>query len=101
MRDTQALDARRTYADALADMFSECNVILTPAARGAAPKGLTATGDPVFCSLWTLTGLPSITLPLLSDDDGMPVGVQLVGAPGDDARLLRTAAWLVERLSEG
>ena len=87
--------------DSLVELFQqECTAIITPAAPGAAPRGLDATGDPAFNTLWTLLGLPAITLPLLADDDGMPIGVQLVGAPGDDARLLRTANWLVERLSE-
>jgi Asp-tRNA(Asn)/Glu-tRNA(Gln) amidotransferase A subunit family amidase len=95
----EALDARRTFTKSLNDLFNECNAIITPAARGAAPKGLDATGDPVFCSLWTLTGLPSITLPMLRDDN-MPLGVQLVGPSGDDARLLRNANWLFERLQD-
>lgn len=94
----QALDARQTYRRSLNDLFRDCNAIMTPSARGAAPKGLESTGDPVFCTMWTLAGLPSINLPLLSVDS-MPLGVQLVGATGDDARLLRTANWLASRLS--
>ena len=95
----RAVEARRKFAAAFDEIFSDCNAIITPAARGVAPKGLTATGDPVFCSLWTLTGLPAITLPLLSDTEDMPLGVQLVGAAGDDARLLRTAQWLVSKIA--
>jgi Asp-tRNA(Asn)/Glu-tRNA(Gln) amidotransferase A subunit family amidase len=87
--------------DGLVELFQqECTAIITPATAGAAPKGLAATGDPAFCSLWSLTGLPAVTLPLLADDGGMPIGVQLVGPPGDDARLLRTANWLVERVTD-
>ncbi|MCH2520277.1 MAG: amidase family protein, partial [Dehalococcoidia bacterium] len=52
------------------------------------------TGDPIFCTLWTLCGTPAVTLPLLEGADGLPIGVQLVGQRGDDARLLRTANWL-------
>jgi Asp-tRNA(Asn)/Glu-tRNA(Gln) amidotransferase A subunit family amidase len=94
-----ALVEARAIADSLAGYFQHCNAILTPAARGAAPKSLAATGDPVFCSLWTLSGLPSISLPLLEDKEGMPIGVQLVGAPHDDARLLRNANWLLNTLA--
>jgi Asp-tRNA(Asn)/Glu-tRNA(Gln) amidotransferase A subunit family amidase len=88
----------RAMREAVEELFQqECTAIITPAARGVAPKG-EATGDPVFCTLWTLLGLPAITLPLLTGEDDMPLGVQLIGAPGDDARLLRTAQWLVTKL---
>lgn len=96
------LDAQRNargYAADLMKVFDEYDAILTPATPGIAPVG-EATGSPVFNSLWSLTGLPALTLPLLSGEGGMPLGVQLVGAKGDDARLLRTANWLVEQLEE-
>jgi Asp-tRNA(Asn)/Glu-tRNA(Gln) amidotransferase A subunit family amidase len=79
------------------ELFMErYDAILTPAAPGTAPKGLAATGDPSFCTLWTLCGMPAISLPLMQGADGLPLGVQLVGRRGFDARLLRTARWLVE-----
>ena len=59
-----------------------------------------STGDAAFCTLWSYTGLPSITLPLLSGPAGLPLGVQVVGAAGDDGRLLRTANWIVKTLSD-
>jgi Asp-tRNA(Asn)/Glu-tRNA(Gln) amidotransferase A subunit family amidase len=77
----------------------ECTAIITPAAPGEAPKG-TATGNPAFCTLWTYVGLPAVTVPLMTGASGMPVGVQLIGPSGDDARLLRTARALVKQLSE-
>jgi Asp-tRNA(Asn)/Glu-tRNA(Gln) amidotransferase A subunit family amidase len=87
----------RRYAADLGKVFEVFDAILTPAATGVAPLG-EATGNPAFCTLWTLTGLPALTLPLLSGEGGMPLGVQLVGAPSDDARLLRTANWLIGRM---
>jgi Asp-tRNA(Asn)/Glu-tRNA(Gln) amidotransferase A subunit family amidase len=60
---------------------------------------LSATGDPAFCTLWTLTGLPALSLPLLAGAGGLPLGVQLVGAPGRDGRLLRTAGALIDMLA--
>jgi Asp-tRNA(Asn)/Glu-tRNA(Gln) amidotransferase A subunit family amidase len=84
------------------EMFTErYDAILTPAATGAAPEGLASTGDPAFCSLWTLSGLPALSMPLLQASNGLPLGVQLVGRRNYDARLLRTARWLSERLAEG
>lgn len=81
------------------ELFMErYDALLTPAALGSAPKGLASTGDPVFCTLWTLCGLPAVSLPLLQDSAGLPIGVQLVGRRNFDARLLRTARWLAETL---
>ena len=95
-----AIDLAQSLRGSLIELFEQvCTAILTPATVGVAPKTLKATGNPMFCSLWTLTGLPAVSLPLLQGEDGMPLGVQLVGAPGDDARLLRTAAWLQQALS--
>jgi Asp-tRNA(Asn)/Glu-tRNA(Gln) amidotransferase A subunit family amidase len=95
-----AVAATEPLRQGLNQLFEqECTAIITPAAPGAAPKG-TATGNPAFCTLWTYVGLPAITVPLMTGEGGMPVGVQLVGPSGDDARLLRTARALVKQLSE-
>jgi Asp-tRNA(Asn)/Glu-tRNA(Gln) amidotransferase A subunit family amidase len=94
-----ALAKASRYAASLAEIFDECDAIITPAAPGIAPKGLSATGDPAFCTLWTLTGLPALSLPLLAGEGGLPLGVQLVGAPGRDGRLLRTAGALIDMLT--
>lgn len=75
------------------------DALLTPAAPGEAPAGLQQTGSPVFCTIWTLLGLPAVSLPLLQGPAGLPLGVQLVGWWGEDARLLRTAAWLRRQLA--
>jgi len=80
----------------LREVFEHFDAIITPAAPGEAPSGLDATGDPSFCTLWTFCGLPAVSLPLAAGPNGLPVGVQLVGPMGDDARLLRTARWLTD-----
>ncbi|MGE5638889.1 MAG: amidase [Clostridia bacterium] len=104
-REARAVDyqrARRSAAvltESFEDLFLErYDAILTPAAPGSAPKGLASTGDPAFCTLWTLCGMPAVSLPLLEDGAGLPIGVQLVGRRNFDARLLRTARWLAERI---
>ncbi|MEO3435360.1 amidase [Inquilinus sp. CAU 1745] len=81
-------------------LLDRFDAIITPAATGEAPKGLSDTGSPAFCTLWTYCGAPAVTLPLLTGSNGMPIGVQLVGRPGDDGRLLRTASWLARTLNE-
>jgi Asp-tRNA(Asn)/Glu-tRNA(Gln) amidotransferase A subunit family amidase len=74
------------------------DALLTPAAAGTAPAGLASTGDPAFCTLWTLTGLPALSVPIMRGANGLPLGVQLVGPRDGDGRLLRTARWLVEHV---
>jgi Asp-tRNA(Asn)/Glu-tRNA(Gln) amidotransferase A subunit family amidase len=49
----------------------------------------------MFCSLWTMCGMPAVTLPVMQGANGLPLGVQLVGPRHGDGRLLRTARWLV------
>lgn len=83
---------------AVEPFYDAFDAILTPATTGEAPRGLDSTGSPVFCTIWTLLGAPAVTLPLLQGPDGLPLGVQLVGRRGDDARLLRTARWLSDQV---
>lgn len=87
--------------DGFAEVFDRCDAILTPAVAGTAPKGLASTGDPAFCTLWTMCGMPALAMPLLQGENGLPLGVQLVGQRDRDARLLRTARWLVTQVTGG
>ena len=105
-REIRVLDYQRALAripllnEGFDEIFERCDAFVTPAAAGTAPKGLDSTGDPSFCSIWTLCGMPALNLPLMQGENGLPLGLQLVGARGSDARLLRTARWLVNRLQE-
>jgi Asp-tRNA(Asn)/Glu-tRNA(Gln) amidotransferase A subunit family amidase len=106
-RKALAVDYARAVAgsaplnQALDGLFDEYAAILAPAAPGPAPRGLDSTGNPVFCTLGTYLGTPAVTLPLLTAENGLPMGVQLLGRRGNDARLLRTANWLVKTLGGG
>ncbi len=95
-----AVSARDIYYSAFDKIFEWHDAIVTPATVGEAPAGLESTGSPMFCTIWTLCGMPAITIPLLQGEKGLPLGVQLVGPRGDDARLLRTARWLLNRLMQ-
>ena len=96
-RALRALEPVRASFDEL--FMERYDAILTPPALGTAPRGLGATGDPAFCVPWTLLGMPAITLPLMRGANGLPLGAQLVGRRGFDARLMRTARWLAEKLA--
>jgi Asp-tRNA(Asn)/Glu-tRNA(Gln) amidotransferase A subunit family amidase len=103
-REVRALDYQKALAripllnEGFAEIFERFDAILTPAAPGTAPKGLGSTGDPAFCTLWTLLGTPALSLPLMQGEKGLPLGVQLVGPRHGDARLLRTARWLAAKV---
>jgi Asp-tRNA(Asn)/Glu-tRNA(Gln) amidotransferase A subunit family amidase len=104
-REVRAVDYQRALRGipqvvaSFDELFMErYDAILTPAAPGSAPKGLGSTGDPAFCTLWTLCGMPAVSLPLMQDSGGLPIGAQLVGRRNFDARLLRSARWLAGRV---
>ena len=94
----RALDGATRLNSILDAFFEEYDAIVTPAAIGVAPVGLESTGSSGIVTTWTLCGVPAISLPLLQGEGGMPIGVQLVGQRGDDARLLRTARWLTNQV---
>jgi Asp-tRNA(Asn)/Glu-tRNA(Gln) amidotransferase A subunit family amidase len=88
-----ALAKRAALAEMALDLFAECDAIASLPAPGPAPARLDITGDPSFCTLWTLLGVPAITLPTGLSDAGLPYGIQLAGAAHGDGRLLRIARW--------
>ncbi len=104
MRLGQAVD-RDAFAAALHGMrrltalagrvLSPWSGVLCPAALGAAPPLAEGSGSPIFSSIWSLVGAPSLNLPLL-EDGGLPLGAQLVAAPGDDAELLAMGQSIAE-----
>jgi Asp-tRNA(Asn)/Glu-tRNA(Gln) amidotransferase A subunit family amidase len=91
----RAANARR----ALDAFFGPCDAILVPAAPGEAPSGLGNTGNPIFNRMWTLLGVPCVTLPARWAENGLPTGIQLVGRSRDDARLMGCAAFLERALA--
>ena len=97
-------DAARAQAAAararLGAFFGEFDAMLVPAAPGEAPP-LATTGDAVFNRPWTLLHLPCIALPAHRGAAGLPVGVQLVGRSGEDARLLAIALFAEAALAAG
>ena len=80
-----------------AEQFKRTPVILTPAAVGAAPIGLTSTGDPRMNAPWTALGTPAISIPM-PVGTALPLGLQLTAEHGSEARVLQTAVRLQNML---
>lgn len=75
----------------IAAFFEQYDGFLSVPASGEAPKGLTSTGDPIFCALWSFLGMPAINLPFTKSGNGLPLGIQLIGQYQEDAKLLSIA----------
>ncbi|MBT8360554.1 MAG: amidase [Desulfobacterales bacterium] len=94
---SEYLDAKNLLTEVsgvVDNALKDFDAVITPATPAEAPEGIASTGSPVFCTVWSLTGVPSISLPVLSGESGMPLGLQLVGSRGSDSKLLRGAHWL-------
>lgn len=90
----QEASARNLAAQAqyrLQSIFQRFDVVMTPPTLGAAPFGIENTGDPLFNRVWTLLGVPCITYPIATADNGLPIGVQLIGSFGNDHQLIDMA----------
>ena len=90
----EAIDFMKRSYDSYKEVFEDYHGVLTPASSGVAPKGLGNTGSPEFSTVWTYLGLPSISLPLLTGKNDLPLGIQLIGDKYDDLRFLGVASWV-------
>ena len=91
---TDAIDFMKQSYESYKEVFEDYHGVITPSSNGVADKGLTSTGSADFQKIWTYLGLPTISLPLLTGENNLPLGVQLVGNKLDDLRFLGTANWL-------
>jgi Asp-tRNA(Asn)/Glu-tRNA(Gln) amidotransferase A subunit family amidase len=96
-------EAKRYLAESrkrMAEIFKATPVILTPAATGPAPPGLSNTGDPRMNAPWTALGTPAVSIPMPMAS-GLPLGLQLTADLGQDARVLQAALLLQRRFNAG
>lgn len=90
----RAIAAAKDMRVELASLLSRFDAIVTPPATGEAPATLVDTGDPSFCGIWTLMGVPALTIPVGRGPAGLPLGLQLVGGYLRDAELLKMADFI-------
>ena len=96
-------DAKRYVSDSrvrMAAIFKSTPVILTPAATGPAPLGLSTTGDPRMNAPWTALGTPAVSIPM-PIASGLPLGLQLTADLGQDATVLHAALLLQQHFNAG
>ena len=96
----RALRIRRQFRREMSPLLESYDVLLTPTTPGEAPEGM-ATGDARFQLPWSISGLPSITVPCGSTTSGLPLGMQLVSGAFTEAPLLSAAAWCEDVLGRG
>jgi Asp-tRNA(Asn)/Glu-tRNA(Gln) amidotransferase A subunit family amidase len=96
----RSLRIRGQFRREMGPLLERYDVLLTPTTPGPAPEGL-ATGDPQFQVPWSLSGLPSITVPCGLSASGLPLGIQLVSGLFTEAALLTAAAWCEDVLGRG
>ena len=94
LRDYEAaLREASALREAYSGIVGNFDAIITPPAAGEAPATLEETGSPAFCTIWTLLGVPAITIPVDLGPAGLPLGLQIVGSHARDNDLLGAAAW--------
>ena len=71
----------------MARCFDGIHGLVMPATTGPAPTAET-TGNPLFNSPWSYTGVPSVSFPVERTPDGLPLAIQIVGAHGSDGEVL-------------
>jgi aspartyl-tRNA(Asn)/glutamyl-tRNA(Gln) amidotransferase subunit A len=84
---------RGKFRSELAASMKDIDALLIPSAPTPALKGLASTGDAAFNAPWSLAGFPTVTIPSGLTGDCLPLGVQLVAKPYEEAKLLDAAAW--------
>jgi len=89
-----AIDFMKQSYHSYKEVFEDYHGVITPSSSGVADKGLKSTGSADFQKIWTFMGLPTISLPLLTGESDLPLGVQLIGDKLDDIRFLSSANWL-------
>src|SRR4051812_7364992 len=95
------VDAQRHAATCrakLGQVFGDLDVLLAPAATGEAPRGIASTGDVALNVVWTLLHTPCVAIPAGRGPNNLPLGLQVIGRIGDDARTLACARYVEKRL---
>ncbi len=89
---------KREFRREMDRVMKRYDLLLTPSTSSPAPRGLESTGDAWFQVPWSFSGLPTITLPSGLSQEGLPLGIQLVGQAFSEGKLLALARWCEKAL---
>jgi aspartyl-tRNA(Asn)/glutamyl-tRNA(Gln) amidotransferase subunit A len=89
---------REQIINEMIQLIREFDCVVCPSTVDTAPAGLEWTGSPAFNAPWSLTGLPSITVPTGLASNNLPLGLQLVGTPYSEWKLLKIAGWCEKKI---
>jgi aspartyl-tRNA(Asn)/glutamyl-tRNA(Gln) amidotransferase subunit A len=101
---TSYLRAQRIRGEIIKDiiqLIKKFDCLVSPSTVDTAPEGLEWTGTPAFNTPWSLTGLPSITIPSGLSNEKLPLGLQIIGIPYSEWKLLQIAGWCEDKLKFG
>ena len=96
----EAIDFRSRAYESYKEVFDDYYGVITPSALGVADKGLASTGSPELSTIWTYMGLPTLNLPVLTGENNLPLGLQIIGNKFDDLRFLKYAKWLEQEFQD-
>jgi len=96
----EALERRNRLRGEMNEFLQGFDAVVTPPAPGEAPADLSQTGNPAFCTIWSLCGTPAVTVPTGFGPHGLPLGLQIVGPSFADGALLTVAAWCDQRVGQ-
>ena len=83
---------------ATAEMFMQCDILITPSTAGEAIADVVSVSNSAFNRIWTLMHVPCVTIPAFAGPNGMPVGLQMVGPIGSDDRVLALSQAVADAL---
>ncbi|MFO7665086.1 MAG: amidase [Desulfobacterales bacterium] len=89
----KALARKENLSVEMDDFMEKFDAVITLPATGEAAQDLTQTGDPVFCTIWSLCGVPAVTIPAGEGPKRLPLGLQITGKRYADDKLLSVAEW--------
>lgn len=97
-----ALESRHKFRDLMTKNMidNDIDLWICPPTTGPAPKGLDSTGDPVMNLPWTQIGFPALNIPTRKSEDGLPMGVQVIGKWNSDEELLTWAEGIEKVMSQ-